>query len=224
MLLQEPPESPYDLRFEMFGFPIRIAWTFWIGAAVFGNALASGLHDFFRQESPGRLPLLLLWAVLLLVSVLIHELGHAFAFRRYGIESKVLLYHFGGLAIPRSSYSSGQFNFAPVTRLSPIQDLIIAAAGPFAQIFSALILVLILKAAGYGVTALEWLPLGFDRVPWVQDGRRIESVGLYALTLFYLFPSILWALLNLLPVWPLDGGRIARAILQIFGGDVQLSL
>jgi len=223
MLFQEPPDSPYDLRFDLFGFPIRIAWTFWLRATVFGYGLADDVDSLFAETSPGRLPLLLLWAVCLLVSILIHELGHAFAFRRLGIESSVLLYHFGGLATPRSSHSSGSFHFAPVSRLSPAQDLFVSAAGPALQIASAVVLTLVFKAAGYGAAAYGLMPL-LDRIDWLQVGDRLPSVGLFSLSLFYILPSVLWAFLNLLPVYPLDGGRIARSLIQLGGGEVDQSL
>lgn len=217
MLLQEPAESPYDLRFEMFGFSIRIAWTFWLGAAFFGYNIVQGIDDIFRDASPGRLPLLLLWALCLFVSILIHELGHAFAFRACGLESKVLLYHFGGLAIPQSGFGSGR-------RLSPQQDFFIAAAGPAAQILSAVVLLIAFRAFGFMAESLNWMPSFIPRIPWLMEGAPIDSVGLYALGVFYVLPSILWGLLNLLPVWPLDGGRIARAMIELGGGQLVQSL
>ncbi len=101
MFLQQPAESPYDLRFQLFGFPVRIAWGFWVASIIFGFELVRGIEAYFGPDSPGRLPLLILWAFCLLVSILVHELGHALAFRQNGIESSIVLYHFGGLAIPR---------------------------------------------------------------------------------------------------------------------------
>ncbi|QDV66309.1 Peptidase family M50 [Crateriforma conspicua] len=224
MLLQQPAESPYDLRFQLFGFPIRVAWTFWIGAVVFGYGLADMVDQLFQDSSPGRFPLLLLWAVCLLVSIIIHELGHALAFRTLGIESSIVLYHFGGLAIPRSGPATGGgFEFAPVTRLSPSQDLFIAASGPLLQIASAMVLAVGLKAAGYGVAAFGIIP-GFNRIEWLQEGQPLATVGMFSIALFYILPSVLWALFNLLPVYPLDGGRVARAIIQLAGGQIEQSL
>lgn len=222
MLLSEPPESQYDLRFELAGFPIRIAWTFWLGAVVFGYALVDGIDRLLGMESPGRFPLLLLWGVCLLVSILIHELGHAVAFRYYGIESSIVLYHFGGLAVPRSSFSPTRA-FAPA-RLGATQDLMIAAAGPLAQILSAMVLVGLFKAFGYRVVAFAFMPAGLHRLPGVLEGNPIDNAALFALVTFYTFPSVLWALLNLIPVWPLDGGRIMRSIVTLAGGRTEQSL
>lgn len=224
MLLQEPPESPYDLRFDLFGFPIRIAWTFWLGALVIGfplvNEIDLVMFDWFESGSPGRLVLLAIWALCLLVSIIIHELGHAFAFRQCGVESSIVLYHFGGLATPRSSFRAvGGFG-----NLDVKQDLWIAAAGPLAQIASALVLVGVVKAFGYRVAAFAWMPGGLHRVPGVLEGEQITSAVLFALVTFYVLPSVVWALLNLIPVWPLDGGRIMRSLVLIGGGRTDQSL
>lgn len=216
MLLQEPGHSPYDLRFQLWGFPVRVSWTFWLGGIVFGFGFADGLDYQFGEASPGRMPLLLLWCLCLLVSILIHELGHALAFRRNGLHASIVLYHFGGLAIPTSSYSSGR-GFGPLT---PKQDMWISFAGPLAQFASAIILIALVKAAGYQPP----VPWPLTRVPSLLGGQQIDSPGLFALVAFYIFPSVLWAILNLVPVWPLDGGHIVRSIIQLRGGDIRQSL
>ena len=50
-----------------------------------------------------------IWTGAVLVSIVIHELGHAIAFRYYGIASDIVLYQFGGLAIPpvRPDWAAG---------------------------------------------------------------------------------------------------------------------
>jgi Zn-dependent protease len=216
MFLQEPAQSPYDLRFQLLGFPVRIAWTFWLAGVVFGYGLVQTLDGVFGMASPGPIPLLLLWTVCLLVSILIHELGHALAFRQNGIHASIVLYHFGGLAIPTSSFSPGH-GFG---RLSPKQDIWISFAGPLAQVASAAVLVAAVKAAGYRLTVFAWMPGPFYKIPGVLEGAEIDSPGLFALVTFYIFPSVLWALLNLVPVWPLDGGHIMRSIIQMRGGNM----
>jgi Zn-dependent protease len=227
MLLAEPPETAYDLRFTLFGFPVRVAWTFWLGAIVFGHGLCQSFA--YLSGSPveefggGRLgmgPLLIVWTLCLLLSILIHELGHAFAFRHYGFQSSIVLYHFGGLAIPTSAYTPGR----SAARMGEKEQLIVAFAGPAFQLISAFALILIVKMAGYQVAIFNNMPTFLHRTPWVGEGRMIDSEGLYALVSFYVFPSVLWALLNLVPVWPLDGGRIARSLIVLNGGTIAQSL
>jgi len=225
MLLQEPVHSPYDLQFRLLGFPVRVAWSFWLVGVMFGYRLVQDI-DFLLiragDVSPGMIPLLVLWTLSIFVSILIHEIGHAIAFRCYGFESSIVLYHFGGLAIPRRS-SSYQSSSDSVT---PLQQIVISFAGPFAQIFSAFVVGAIVVAMGYRLIVLQWMPSPFQLIPGVMEGKPLltESPGLFAIVTMYLLPSVLWALLNLLPVWPLDGGRIARAVIVLFGGNLMQAL
>ena len=220
MIFQQPGESPYDLRFNLLGFSTRISWTFWLIAVVLGYDLARGIDRMFGAASPGVLPLLLIWAACIMVSILIHELGHTIAFRWYGIEASILLYHFGGLAIPSGARWGGR---SPA-RLRSGEDLVIAAAGPVFQIGSALLLTLGVWAMGYRVSAFFFMPTPLAKVGAALGGEEIDGAAAFALVNFYVLPSILWGLLNLLPVLPLDGGRIAQALIAISGGDPRQAL
>ena len=230
MLLQEPAESPYDIRFDLLGFPVRIAWSFWLGSAFFGynlvEAMDRGYFIYIENrnsdlglpwESPGRAQLLLMWAVCLLVSILIHELGHALAFRQNGIESRIVLYHFGGLAIPTSSYSQRR----GFRETSEVSNLWISFAGPLAQFGSAVVVVVGLMSMSLYVPGLPGFLVGINDK---FNGNYIESPLAIVLAVFYLWPSVMWSLLNLLPVWPLDGGQMTRSLFVMFGGNVEQSL
>ncbi|MFK8111263.1 MAG: site-2 protease family protein [Rubripirellula sp.] len=220
MIFQEPAHSPYDLRFTLMGFPVRISWTFWLAGAVFGFSLVRGLDDGFDAASPGLLPLLVLWTLCLFVSILIHELGHALAFRQNGLNASIVLYHFGGLAIPTNSLQGGR----GYGGISPKQNMWISFAGPLAQVVSALVVVAVVKAAGYQLWVFTWMPGPLAKVPGMLDGAVIDSPGVFSMVSFYIYPSIVWALLNLVPVYPLDGGQIMRSIVQIQGGNIVQSL
>ncbi len=219
-MLREPDHSPYDLQFSILGFPIRISWTFWLMTIVLGYHLAQGIDMRFGAASPGVLPLLLIWAGCLVVSIVVHELGHAVAFGRCGIASTIVLYHFGGLAIPIGSSRVGR----SIGRLDHREELVIAAAGPALQIGSALLLTLGVWWAGLRVAAFDMMPGDFSR--WVDpyQGQPIESAVTFAAVNFYVWPSVMWGLLNLIPVLPLDGGRIAKALIAMFGGDLSQAL
>lgn len=218
MLLQEPAESPYDLRFDLFGFPIRIAWTFWVGAVLFGYSLAHAIDRGSGDASPGLFPLLFLWSMCLLVSILIHELGHAIAFRFYGIESSIVLYHFGGLAIPHTGNHDVSFarSLSP-RRLDEKGEMIIDLAGPVTQMLSALVLVAVVVQSGYEVAAFRAMPYPISNLAQYTGGEGIQNIALRSLVLFYVLPSVLWALLNLVPVFPLDGGRVMRSLVLLSG-------
>ena len=88
--------------------------------------------------------LLLLWISAIFISVVVHELGHALCFRYYRINSHIVLYHFGGLAIPDSYQAVGYGS-----QLKPGQQVAISAAGPAAQLALAFIVILIVRLAGY---------------------------------------------------------------------------
>lgn len=214
MFMQQPGESPYDLQFNFAGFQTRISWTFWLMSVVLGYDLARNVDAVFMGTSPGVLPLLAIWALCIMVSIMIHELGHTIAFRLFGIESTILLYHFGGLAIPIGARIGGR---SP-GRLSSKEDLIIAAAGPAFQIGSAILVTLLAAAFGYRVQMLAWLPGPLADIADRFGGNAIDSAATFALVNFYVLPSIFWGVLNLLPVLPLDGGRIAQSVIMMNGG------
>ncbi len=217
MLLQEPNSSPYDVHFSVLGFPVRIAWTFWLGCVVLGYNLVDGMDRQFGDGSPGRLALLLMWSACVLVSILIHELGHTLAMRQAGMDSKIVLYHFGGLAIPTSSFSRSR-GFGGTSEAS---NLWIAIAGPLAQLASAAVVILAVMASSHYVPGLPWF---LESLNDTIEGDWFESDAIIALLYFYLWPSIVWALLNLVPVWPLDGGRVSRSLFLMLGGRVEYSL
>jgi len=157
------------LRFNLFGFPILIHWMFWLNTALMGGGLSA--------SSPGQLRELLAWVVAVLLSILIHELGHALTMRNFGDHRVgIVLYAFGGLAQGSK----------PRTRQ---EDLLVSAAGPGLQILVGL-------AVGWSMTL--WPP---------------SSLWLHQMLDGFTVVSIFWALLNLVPVLPLDGGRLCQAYL-----------
>ncbi len=234
MLLAEPQRTPYDLHFQIFGFDIRVSPFFWLVAALLGWQLTAsidealaGFEQVLEQNSdridagrstpikslaetnPGQGGLLLIWIASVFVSILIHELGHAFAMRYYGIHAYIVLYHFGGLAVPDSAASW----MSTPRRGDSMQQIVISAAGPAAQLALAGIIIVLLQVSGssllFGIPFLESI------LP-VESGALITSLPLMALLYFLILPSIFWALLNLLPVYPLDGGQISREVFTIF--------
>lgn len=218
MLLNEPPESAYDLRFDLLGIPVRIAWTFWLATLVFGYGAAKLVDMLFLESSPGMAPWLVLWAIVMFVSILVHEMGHALAFRHCGINSTVVLYHFGGLAIPISGRGPG----LSALRLGRYENIYVAAAGPGAQLILAGITLAALHFAGFSLLEANYGyavgPEFLQQIPGLSEGEPITRAGIFALADFMLFVNIWWPLLNLVPVWPLDGGRIAREVIVIAGG------
>ncbi len=212
-MLQEPGVSPYDLQFSVLGFPVRITWGFWIVAAVLGWSWSVGLDDSAQHlniDSPGGPMLLLVWTSALLLSILVHELGHALAMRLYGMRSRIVLYHFGGLAI---SDSFGAWDGARSRRIGPKEQIVISAAGPALQLALAAAVWLVGLRMDIPMNLNDWINRAFG----TDIGSRElgSSIVLYALFDAILFPSTAWAILNLVPILPLDGGQIMRSGLMM---------
>jgi Zn-dependent protease len=195
-LFQVPPPTRYDLRFSVAGIPVRVHPLFWVIAFLFGFSANNLLYTF-------------LWIIVVFVSILIHELGHAFAFRRYGLRSSIILHFAGGLTVPESlSWGSGWANIA----LKPREEIFISLAGPFAGfLFAALIIAGVVVSGGS--IGLSWL-LGIIPLPGSAN-VPFGGIVLSAIATLFLFVNIFWGLINLVPVYPLDGGNVARyALLQ----------
>lgn len=161
MLFTNAGQTPYDLSFSLLGVPIRIHPAFWVVALFLGS----------QQSLEGAL----LWVGCVLLSILVHEMGHAIVQRFFGGRPEIVLYAFGGFAA------------APGVRDSPWRNVLISLAGP---------------AAGF---ALFGVVKAIDLAGVITPTPRADYV-IYALITINFF----WSLLNLAPIWPLDGGRVAR--------------
>lgn len=196
MFIQEPQQNPYDLNFRFMGYPTRVSLWFWVMALALGWSWCQSIDRSFVRTSPGPVVLLLIWCAGVFISILVHELGHSLMMNRFGIRSRIVLYHFGGLAIPESmSWRS--------TGDNPRESLLISLAGPVLQLLLGLIV--------YAVAVAMRVPTEFDIAGWlhipVPPPERIEAVN-FAIFDALIRPSIFWALLNLMPVLPMDGGNI----------------
>jgi stage IV sporulation protein FB len=128
---------------------------------------------------------LVAWIGLGVVALLLHELGHALVFRRFGVPSSISFFVLGGLTTPDDSDAAAA--------LSDPRQLAVAVAGPAVSLAVGLVsLVAVVVAARIGMTAS-------------RDVRLL--VGLW------LFVNLGWAIFNLLPIGSLDGGRAVRHLL-----------
>ena len=185
-MFQVPAPTRFDLRFSLFGVPVRVHPLHWL------------LGVFFGIQS-GDAIMLVIWVVAIFLSILLHEFGHSIAMRVFGQDSFIILYMFGGLAVPTS-----------LGARTWIQQVIISLAGPFSQFLLVLILIGGVVAAGGFVTMTTIL--GFIPFPSVFLPTAGRTVNLMLAVLIYI--NVFWPLINLLPVYPLDGGQTARAIFE----------
>jgi stage IV sporulation protein FB len=190
-LFQVPPPTRYDVRFSVAGIPVRVHPLFWVISFLFGFSATNILYTF-------------VWVLVIFVSLLVHELGHALAFRRFGQHSSIVLHFMGGLTIPEQvSWGTGWANVA----MGPRQEILISLAGPFAGfVFAALIDIGVIVSGGS--VAVSWF-LGFIPLPVIAS-LPFGGAILTALVVTLLWVNFFWGLINLVPVYPLDGGNVAR--------------
>ena len=191
-LFQAPPSTRFDLRFSIAGIPVRVHPLFWVIALLFG----SGSNSIFG---------IFTWVIAIFVSILVHEMGHALAFRRYGQDSFIVLHFAGGVTVPQSSGWGAGYG----RELNSNEQIVISLAGPFAGFFLA-VLVLAVSVAMGGSIVFSTI-LGFIPFPLVYLPFGGELLNSFLLSLLWV--NIFWGIVNLLPVMPLDGGHVARHVL-----------
>ena len=158
------------LRFRLFRFPVTVEPWHWAILAFIGGGLRI-------REKEDLLPVIL-FMVAGFVSILIHELGHAFMSRLFGCRHVAIVLHgTGGMAISQGA------------RFNRGQQVLVSAAGPGLQAFC-------------GGVALVLLLSGI-----IPGGPATNLVS------HFVWVSLIWALINLIPVYPLDGGQILQNIL-----------
>jgi Zn-dependent protease len=127
-----------------------------------------------------------LFFVLLFACVLLHEFGHALAAARYGIRTRdIVLYPIGGVA---------RLERMPE---NPLHELVVALAGPAVNVVIAIALFVWLQVSGALVPVES---LGWFRGPLVE---RLLVV------------NVILVLFNMIPAFPMDGGRVLRALLAM---------
>lgn len=193
MPFQIPSHTRYDLNFSIAGIPVRVHPLFWLMAIFFGGLSGSLLS-------------LLIWVVCVFVSILIHELGHSLMMRRYGVDSYIVLYIGGGLAVPEGGNGRYRSRYVEFTTK---EQVLVSFAGPLAGfLFAGLIVGLVALLGGVVfMSRMLWvLPMPAAFLP--AAGGVVNSI---ISTLLWI--NVFWGYINLTPVFPLDGGQIARRLL-----------
>ena len=189
MFLADPQSTPFDLQFWIGRIPVRVHPLFWLIMALLG-------------WDPDDLRATLIWTLCGFVSILAHELGHAFTAQYFGHRPHIVLYAFGGFA----SYES-------VWRQSAWRSIAITAAGPAVSFLTG------------GLALGTWFLLAKYHA-WPADQERAELLGL--VLWFLIQQGIGWGIFNCIPIYPLDGGRIVRHLAEHFapirGRDLSLKL
>ncbi len=166
------------------GIKIEVHWTF---------SLLLIWIVFLDIQRGGNLSssiLNIIFILLLFVCVVLHELGHALTAKRFNIKTKgITLLPIGGVASLEKMPEK------------PKQELLVALAGPAVNVLIALLLLLL--------------------VPWQEyiamDAESLEqlfvSPSINTLLLYLLVANIMLVGFNMIPAFPMDGGRVLRALL-----------
>ncbi len=162
----------------------------------------SGFYDTVTGAADGSMEpyvLAVVSALAFFASIVLHELGHALVATRNGIGiSEITLWLFGGLAHMKKDTESAGVEFR------------VAAAGPFVTLVIAAVAVL----AGIVLAGSKH---DFFEAMLVDEGANIS--GPLAVIAWLASLNLVVLVFNLIPAFPLDGGRIARAIAWKVTGD-----
>ena len=166
----------------LFGIEIRIHLTFLFLLVFLWSTAAT-------QDPTAALRVLGLFGILL-GSVILHELGHALVARGSGVPAKgIILLPIGGVTILDEAHAVPD----PINAWK--RDIRIAIAGPLVNLAIAGISALVLLSVAHGVS-LTAKPL----LHWSALLRSLVWANVYL------------GLFNLLPAYPMDGGRVLRAL------------
>jgi Zn-dependent protease len=179
------------------GRSLRIGTAFGIGLYVHWSFLIVPLMALFAgRGEPGGVVLSAGLLFGLFGCVLLHELGHALMARHYGIGTRdITLFPIGGVA--RLERMSDQ----------PTEEIAIAVAGPLVNVVIAAGLWFGMSLAGL---------TGFITPDFMTSGSIAER-----LLLLLLSANVMLVLFNLIPAFPMDGGRVFRALMSIFYGRLR---
>ena len=178
-------------EFRLLGIDVKVHWSFILILAFGAFLYGAGPAGWLVGSLYGVLTFLLLF-----VCVTLHEYGHALTARHFGIQTRsILLLPIGGVA-----------NLERMPE-KPNQELLITIAGPLVNFAIAALLVPIIFLFGRRRRG----QLGQTSV--LVDNMR--EPGLLNLLLYLFLTNVLLGLFNLLPAFPMDGGRLLRALLAM---------
>jgi Zn-dependent protease len=186
--------------FHFRGIRVSVDWSWFLVLFLVILYMSNFFGDLLGESSSATTPYLLavLSAVGFFGSILLHEFGHAIVAMRSGIGiTGIQLWVFGGMA--RMDREADR----------PATEMKVALAGPAVT----LAIVVVLTVAG--TLAVGWADF---REAAVQETRSGVS-GLVALIAWLATINLLILVFNMLPAFPMDGGRVARAIAWWRTGD-----
>jgi Zn-dependent protease len=194
-------QRPTSIKlFDLFGFRIGVARSWFVILFLLIFLLSGEFHQALHSSDTVAYLTAVITVLILFASLLVHELGHAVVARREGIVvRRIDLFLFGGLTeMSRDAASPGE-------------DFRIAAAGPLATFCFVLVCL-----------AVDLAIVGPHRLLHAAELDGTVRITPVLLSLSWLlFWNVLLLVFNLVPAFPLDGGRITRAIVWRATGEKQ---
>ncbi|WAC02786.1 site-2 protease family protein [Lacinutrix neustonica] len=171
----------------VLGIEISIHWTF------FFLLLWIALEQIRNEASNEGVVFNLAFVGIVFFCVLLHELGHASVAKRFGIQTKkITLYPIGGVAslerIPEE----------------PKQEFLVAIAGPLVNLVLAMLLYVVIPISSFTSQSFSELLISLNTFTFQN------------LLLYTFVANLSLFLFNLIPAFPMDGGRVFRALLALF--------
>lgn len=185
--------------FTWLGIPVFVHWTFGlIFLYVLWYAYSNSLSAYETVWVTGLF-------MAIFGSVLLHEYGHALAARRYGVRTRdIVLMPIGGMA---------RLERMPE---NPRQEFVVAIAGPMVNV-----ILFILTAAAISILARpEEVALVKEALLSEANGEVYEETGveiskLLQYSINFGVSNLILVLFNMIPAFPMDGGRVLRALLTM---------
>lgn len=101
-------------RFSFYGFPVTVEPFFWLTCFLLGGGTGARGRD--------GIVMLVIWTIVVFVSIMVHELGHALAARKHGAHAEIRLQGLGGVTLMHGAY------------MNRWQSIFVSAAGPLASL------------------------------------------------------------------------------------------
>lgn len=174
-----------------FGTEIQIHWTFFllIVWVIVSEIINRGAFDYGLFD---KILFNFELVIAIMICVFLHEMGHLLAAKKFGIKTeRMVILPIGGISTQHKSTES------------PKEELLITLAGPLVNIVIALILY-------FAIPVNKYVRYDFGQFLTAMNDFSVQTF------LFYVFiANIVLVLFNLIPAFPLDGGRILRAFLDV---------
>lgn len=188
--------------FDIFGIEIRLDWSVLIIFALIVYSLGAGLFPQWHESwSVATTWLTAVSAgVIFFASLLAHELSHSLMARRFGIRvPRITLFLFGGMAEIEAEART------------PREEFAIAVVGP-----------LMSMALGVGFSFVAGALMGEETLARLAEDPETAMAALSPLATACIWlgsVNMMLAIFNLVPGFPLDGGRVFRALIWWITGD-----